>query len=103
MVALDGVMGLFVSIMDLALMLIGIIVTVLEVQFLTVLNLINDECVQNDFVKIERQMVVDSFILSLFNVVDESVKRGVHCSNCKFVSKSQGGLKNHMRKCAIKR
>ena len=44
MVALDGVMGLFVSIMDLALMLIGIIVTVLEVQFLTVLNLINDEC-----------------------------------------------------------
>ena len=38
MVALDGVMGLFVSIMDLALMLIGIIVTLLEVQFLTVLN-----------------------------------------------------------------
>ena len=66
-------------------------------------DLINDECVQNDFVKTERQMVVDSFILSLFNVVDESAKRGVHCSNCKFVSKSQGGLKNHMRKCAIKR
>ena len=38
MVALDGVMGLFVSIMDLALMRIGIIVTLLEVQFLTVLN-----------------------------------------------------------------